>query len=326
MAAQFIISLIGGLVLLAFAGDFLVNGATALARRAGVSPLVAGIFIVGFGTSAPEMVVAVDAALTGHPELAIGNIVGSNIANVLLVLSLPALIAPVVSGGYGQRQALGAMLLATAAWILAAAVSRLHPGLGALFLLALVGYGVFTFVTMRRAIARGDASPAEEDEASDMSAQRMAAYLAIGIIGLPVGANLIVEGGVGLAAIFRVPEEIVGLTLLAVGTSLPEIGAGLAAVMRGRTDMLFGNVLGSNLFNILGAGGLIAFFGPIEVAGTFTQYDHWAMAIAALIAGFFIVTNSKVTRLSGVALLLLYAVYLYGLINGWNISAMFGGG
>ena len=139
-----IAALIGGLVIMAFAGDFLVNGAVAVGRRLGVSPLIAGIFIVGFGTSAPEMIVSLDAAIEGRAGLALGNIVGSNIANVFLVLGIPALIYPFVAGGSGQGRALGAMLLATALWIGLTAIMPLHAGIGIFFVLILFGYFVYS--------------------------------------------------------------------------------------------------------------------------------------------------------------------------------------
>ena len=131
---------------------------------------------------------------------------------------------------------------------------------------------------------------------------------------------MIVDGGVGVARFYEIPEELIGLTLLAVGTSLPEIGAGIAAALRNKTDVLVGNVLGSNLFNILGAGGLIAFFGPIKAAQSFGNYDHWVMAAAALVIGLFIFAKMRIGRLAGILLLLIYAVYIYGIDNGWNLS------
>ena len=318
MALQSVLFLLGGIVLLAVAGDYLVNGATALAERLGLSQLFAGIFVVGFGTSAPEMIVVLQATLIGHPEMALGNIVGSNIANVWLALALPALIVPIACGQYGQRQALTAMLLATLAWMVLAVSFGLTPLIGLLFLCGLMGYAIYTYVSMRAAVERGDASPPELDEHSDISTLRMIIYLIVGIVGLPLGANLIVTGGVNLAKIFNVSEELIGLTLLAIGTSLPEIGAALAAARRGRTEIMFGNVLGSNLFNILGGGGLIAFFGPIAFGPGFTQYSHWALAASALMAGLYIVTNTKVGRLSGLVMLILYAIYIVGLTQGWR--------
>lgn len=320
-------ALVGGLVLLAFAGDFLVAGAVSIAQRLGVSPLVAGIFIVGFGTSAPEMVVAIDAAIKGVPSIALGNIVGSNIANVWLVLGLPALIAPLAAGAYGERRALVAMLIVTALWIGLSAFMPLHSGVGLLFILLLVAYAIYTFMATSRDAGRG--VDVEIDEEDTLSLPRTIAYILIGIVGLPVGAHLIVEGGVGIARQFDVPEHIIGLTLIAIGTSLPEIGAGIAAAMRSRASVLIGNVLGSNIFNILGAGGLAALFantgdGPLVVSRSFHAYDHWAMALAALTVAFFIITRTQISRLVGVLLLLIYALYIAGLTQGWDILAIFG--
>ncbi|MCI4643646.1 MAG: calcium/sodium antiporter [Hyphomonadaceae bacterium] len=323
-----IVSLVGGLALLAFAGDFLVNGAVSAANRLGVPHLVAGIFIVGFGTSAPEMVVAVDAALKGYPAIAFGNIVGSNIANVWLVLGLPALIAPLATGGYGETRALFAMLAATAAWIIICALMPLTAPVGIVFILALIAYGFYTLhVTAKAERAGIDTGLDEEDP--HLTLPKTIAYILIGIVGLPVGANLIVEGGVGIARIYHVPEYIIGLTLIAIGTSLPEIAAGISAAMRGRGSVVVGNILGSNLFNLLGAGGLVALFaggheGGVSISRSFHAYDHWAMAIAAGTAALFILTRSRVTRLSGLMLLLVYALYIIGLTQGWDILALFG--
>ena len=324
-----ILQLIGGLAILAIAGDFLVGGAVTVARRSGLSPLLAGIFIVGFGTSAPEMIVALNAAMSGYPDLALGNIVGSNIANIWLVLALPALIAPIATGGFGQKRALTVMLIATFMWIGVTASLPLDPRMGIFFLVALAGYVLYTFATARAGARIGLGMPAEvergvEVEARPMSLQRASVYVIIGIIGLPVGAHLIVEGGVDLARSFHISEEIIGLTLLAIGTSLPEIGAGIAAALRGKGDILVGNILGSNIFNILAAGGIISFFGPINVASTFPHYDHWAMAAAALTVAVFIIPKAKISRLAAITMLLIYALYLYGLVDGWNILALFG--
>ena len=322
-------SLIGGLVILAVAGDFLVGGAVSIARHMGISPLVAGIFVVGFGTSAPEMLVAVDAALEGYPELALGNIVGSNIANIWLVLGLPALIAPLATGGYGQSRALVAMLVATAVWIIMTATGPLHAGIGTAFILGLVLYAAITLYIVRKAVAAG-VDVGLDDDLDRFEWPKTLGYLIVGLIGLPIGAHLIVDGGVTNARMFDVPEEVIGLSLLAIGTSLPEIGAAIAAARKGHGELCVGNVLGSNLFNILGAGGIVGLMAgfsdtPIRVTATFLNYDHWAMAAAALTLAVYILLKAPITRLAGVLLLLIYAAYLYGLVNGWNILALFGG-
>ena len=324
-----IVALVGGLALLAFAGDFLVNGAVSAANRLGVPHLVAGVFIVGFGTSAPEMVVAVDAAIKGYPAIAFGNIVGSNIANVWLVLGLPAIIAPLATGGYGEIRALLAMLAATAAWILISSLMPLNPVIGAAFVLALILYAIYTLHVTGKAERAGVDVGIDADD-PHLSLPRTIAYIAIGIVGLPVGAHLIVEGGAGIARSFHISEEVIGLTLIALGTSLPEIAAGISAAMRGRGSVVVGNILGSNLFNLLGAGGLVALVGSSAPGGltlsqSFHAYDHWAMALAALTAALFIFTRSRVTRLAGMLLLLVYAVYIFGLTQGWDLLALFKG-
>ena len=318
-----IAALIGGLVIMAFAGDFLVNGAVAVARRLGVSPLIAGIFIVGFGTSAPEMVVSLNAALEDRAGLALGNIVGSNIANIFLVLGIPALIMPFVAGGHGQGRALTAMLVATAVWILLTGMGPLTVLGGILVLAILIAYCGVTFYMARKAVATGEDPGVELEEAPKLSLPLSLAYIVLGIGGLVLGAHLIIAGGVGIAEFYHVPQEWIGLTLLAIGTSLPEIGAAIAAALRRHGEVAIGNVLGSNVFNILGAGGIISLFGPIEIAPTFTHYDHWVMAFAALLIGGFILTRARLGRLMGILMLLIYAVYIYGLVNGFDILGLF---
>ena len=308
---------------MALAGNALVSGSVSLAGRMGVSPLVAGIFIVGFGTSAPEMIVSLDAALSDRAGLALGNIVGSNIANVFLVLGLPALIAPLTAGGVGEKRGLLAVIVAAVAWIGITAVMPLTPMVGLCFIAILIAYSGLTFIAARRAVAVGQDPGVTEEEDPHLPLWLALIYVPLGIAGLILGANLVIAGGVGIATALNVPEEYIGLTLLAVGTSLPEIGAGLVAAVKRQGEVLIGNVLGSNVFNILGAGGIIALFGPIRTAPTFQQYDHWALGLATLVVTVLILTKARVGRLTGLLLLLVYAAYIYGLITGLNITGLF---
>ena len=313
-------ALIGGLVILALAGDSLVSGSLALARKLGLSSLVAGILIVGFGTSAPELFVSLSAALDGSPGIALGNIVGSNIANVWLVLAIPAVIIPIATETKGLRQALLLMLLATAAFIAITVYRPLTPLIGAGFLLGLLGYLTLTIIT-------GEAPKHLEEDTRQhgMSNFRLSVAIAIGVVGLPLGAHLIVEGGVGLARKYEISEYLIGLTLLAVGTSLPELGAAIAAAVRRKAEVVVGEIIGSNIFNLLGAGGIIALFGPVDVARGFPNYHYWALGLAAITLALFILPKSKISRLAAIAMMLVYAVYIFGLIGGWNISAGIGG-
>ena len=310
-------ALIGGVLLLALAGDFLVRGAVALSRALKIPALVIGIFVVGLATSAPEIWVALRGAQQGYPDMALGNIVGSNIANIWLVLALPALVFPMRTGGAGQRTAVMWMLLITGGWIALTALQPLTPITGAVMLAALLLYGFWMLATVRR-----DQRLEDLEAPEGMGAALALALVVLGGIGLPIGAHLAIEGGAALAKAGGISEERIGLTILAVGTSLPELSAGIAAAVRRRSDILVGNVIGSNVFNVLGAGGLISFFGGetgLKVTGTFLQYDHWAMGLAALTAALFILPKQKISRLAALLLMMLYVVYLYGLIEGWNI-------
>lgn len=314
--------LFGGLALMALAGDLLVRGALGIGRALGVSPLVAGIFIVGFGTSAPEMFISANAALAGNPGLAIGNIVGSNIANLLLVAAVPALVFTYRTGGAGQGRALFMLMLATAVWIGMTAIMPLTPVMGLCFLLVLVGYTGFSIFAARHDQIAGRGTGNDEVVTMHPPLWRAIFYAPIGIVGLVYASGFIITGGEGVARHFEIPDEWIGLTILALGTSLPEIGAGLAAAFRHRGDILVGNVLGANVFNLLGAGGIVALLGPFEVAPMFQRYDHWALGAAVLLFAALIALRVKMGRLVGLLLLLLYALYIYGLVTGTNISAL----
>ncbi|MFN3609672.1 MAG: calcium/sodium antiporter [Hyphomonas sp.] len=317
-----LISLFGGLLLMALAGDLLVRGALGLGRAMGVSPLVAGVFIVGFGTSAPEMFISANAALTGNPGLAIGNIVGSNIANILMVVAIPALFFPYRNGGAGQGRALFMLLLATAIWIGMTAIMPLDPLIGICFLCVLVGYTGYSIFAARHDEIAGRGSYHAGAVTLNPPVWRAILYVPLGIAGLLYASRMIITGGEGVARELGIPDEWIGLTILALGTSLPEIGAGLAAAFRQRGDVVVGNILGSNVFNILGAGGLVALFGPFEVAPLFLQYDHWVMGITATLFAVLILLKVRMGRLLGVLLLLIYAAYIYGLVMGTNLMAL----
>lgn len=318
-----IASLFGGLILLALGGDLLVRGAVRAGGALGASPLIAGMFIVGLGTSLPEILVSVNAAFSGSPGLAIGNIVGSSIANVFLVLAIPALVFPVMAGGPGQGRALLAMLLATALWIGMTAILPLSPLMGLFFLFILIGYTGLSLFAAARDHAGGKPTGLRAPAAKGPPLWRALIYVPAGAIALVYASGLIVGGAEGLARFADVPEEYIGLTLLAVGTSLPEIGASLAAAFRKQGDVLVGNILGSNVINILGAGGIVAMSGPVEIAPLFHTYDHWVMGFSALVLALLIVTRARIGRLLALLLLLLYAVYLYGLVNGVSLLGLY---
>lgn len=313
-----IVALAFGFAILLYAGDCLVRGALAAALKSRVSTLLVGIVIVGFGTSLPEFLISVSSAMDGAPGLAQGNIVGSNIANILLVIALPAVIFPVVTRAPRMRATALVMLVATGAWIGLTQRIGLTPMIGAGFLAALAVYVLLAWFVARRDTDVIDTP--EESRMQRMYAWRMVTLILIGIVGLPLGAQLLIDGGLSVAAYYDMPEETVGLTLLAIGSSLPELGAGIAAAYRKESDVALGNILGSNIFNILGVGGAVALLGPQQLSPQFASYSHWVMAGSAVLVSLVILMHRKIGWFTGLVFLALYAAYLYGLIQGWTFD------
>jgi len=319
----FSLMVLGGIVVLLTGGDILVRGATALASKAGVPPLLVGLTIVAFGTSAPEMVVSAAAAVEGAPGLAIGNIVGSNIANVLLVLGLPALLAPIASSAKGVTRNAVIALGFTALFIALCLDGALSLMDGAILAVGIVGYVGFLALTAKA--HQDDPLIAELTDIEHMDglpkkAPMVALFLLGGLVMLPVGAQLIVEGGVGIAALFNVPDAVIGLTILAFGTSLPELATALVAALRKQADMAIGNVVGSNIFNISAVGGITGIAAsfatgePAPVDAQFVQLDFWVMTAAALAILGFAVLRRPIGRISGLVMTLAYVGYLAVLV------------
>ncbi|OYU17201.1 MAG: sodium:calcium antiporter [Rhodobacteraceae bacterium PARR1] len=292
-----------GLVGLFFGGEFLVRGASAIARSFRLSPMVIGLTIVGFGTSAPEMLVSVQAALAGSPAIAIGNIVGSNIANILLILGISAVIAPLIIPVRKLWRDLGFMLLATAViWVmlLDGNVSRLD---GVLLIVGLVVFLATAFLT-------GKVEP-EEDTSGDMPQWQAWAYTLGGLVVLVIGARLLVDGATEIARGFGVSEAVIGLTIVAVGTSLPELATSVVAAIRKQTEIAVGNIVGSNIFNIFGILGTTALIAPIPSEARFAMVDMpWAAAaaIGLTVLAFLL---GGLPRIAGALLLATYGGYLW---------------
>jgi cation:H+ antiporter len=307
------LSLAAGLALLLFGGEFLVRGAVNVARRLGVSELMIGLTLVGFGTSTPELVASLDAALVGAPGIAIGNVVGSNIANVLLILGLGALLTPMRT----TRKAFlrdGPVLLGASALVAATCLlGAIGRPLGVLFLVLLLAYTWYIYRTERTASDAGAAMHAAEAEAIGRTPGALGTALAIalaGLLGVLWGASLLVEAAVILARLWGVSEAVIGLTVVAVGTSLPELATTIVAAWRRQPDVAFGNVIGSNIFNLLGILGLTAAVQPLPVPPEIGRFDAWVMLGVALFLVAFAVTGWRVSRAEGAALLLAYAAYL----------------
>lgn len=306
--------IVAGLVLLIFAGDALVKGAVNLSLRLGIPALIVGLTVVAFGTSAPELLVSVDAILEGAPALALGNVVGSNIANILLVLGVPALISAVPVSRTLSHDFL-VMMAATLVFIALAFTGVFHWPQGIVLLLGLTLVLVHSY---RRAQShRRDARDliAEdtvelEGAEPDIAWWQIGAYLAFGIIGLPIGASLLVDGAVSVATVLGVSEAVIGLTLVAVGTSLPELATTVAAAFRREAGVAMGNVIGSNIFNLLGIIGVASLVGQIPVPPAMLHLDLWMMAATSALLGVYVFTGRAITRMHGIGLLVLYVLYV----------------
>ncbi len=316
MSIQIVLMFIGGLALLVLGGDLLVRGAASLAVSIGISPLVVGLTVVAFGTSAPELAVSVQASIGNQTDLAIGNIIGSNISNILLILGLSAVVAPLVVSQQLIRLDVPLMILVSAGAYALSADGRISTWDGWLLVAILVAYTVFAIRKSRKETRL--IHQQYEDEygekpagSENVTPVKDVALIVVGIAGLLLGSRLLVKSAVEVAVYFGVSELIIGLTIVAIGTSLPELATSVVAAMKGQRDIAVGNVVGSNIFNILSVLGLTAVVVPLGVkvphaALTFDFPVMIAVSIACLPI-FFI--GSNISRWEGGLFLFYYAGY-----------------
>ena len=300
-----------GLVILLLAGDSLVKGAVNLSLRLGVPALIVSLTIVAFGTSAPELLISIQAIMDDVPGLALGNVVGSNTANVLLVLGVPALLATMHTSECDTRNSYLQMIAATGLFITLCFFGPFNWISGVILLLALASmllYAAFAANKHRKAAVADDAVIEGSDP--DLGWSKIALFLVLGLIGLPLGANLLVEGATSIARTFGISETVIGLTLVAIGTSLPELATTVMAALRRQADVALGNVIGSNMFNLLGIMGVASLVGNIPVDQQFLSFDLWVMLLSSLILIPFVFLKVDINRIWGVALFALYLVYL----------------
>lgn len=305
------ISAILGMGLLFVGGELLVRGAVVLARVLAVPPLVVGLTVVGFGTSAPEMVVSIGAALEGRPDVAMGNVVGSNIANILLILGTAALISPlVVSRRVFERDAM-IMLAASLALAVLGASGMIERWAGVLLVSGLVAFLLTAYIMGRRDTAAAKAYADEAEEIADIPLPGWAAVLAVlgGFVALIYGAQLFVDGSVEIAQAAGLSDAVIGLTLIAVGTSLPELATSVIAAMRRHGDVAIGNVIGSNIFNILGILGVTSIVKPLNISDHMANIDILVMIAVAMVGMFMMRTGWRFSRLEGGVCLAAYAGY-----------------
>jgi cation:H+ antiporter len=309
---QTTVQIIGGLILLAVGGEAVVRGAVGVARRLGVSELLIGLTLVSFGTSAPELLTSVQAALAGSPGISIGNVVGSSISNILLIFAIVALFRPVpVDPNAIRRDGLVMIAASLLLTVIGVTVGVLSRWVGVILVAGLVGYTIVAWIMERHG---GAAAQLHESEGHSHDPVPSPLWLSIGIallgFGLLVlGANFLVTGAIALAQQAGLSETVIGLTIVALGTSLPELVASLAAAVKGRTDVAFGNIVGSNIYNVLGILGVTAIITPISFPSDIVARDWIALCGSAIILVFHAWTGARVSRWEGGTLLALYGVY-----------------
>jgi len=304
----------GGLLFLLIGGEILVRGSVSLAKGLGISPFVIGLTVVAYGTSSPELVVSIKAALEGYPDIALGNVIGSNLSNILSVLGLTALIYPITIDKKLSTIDGVFMVACTILLYLLCTTKILGLLAGIIFLVTL---GLYTWLTFKTAKKQKDLAPTQQTEEIEQQikvklnvGQAVLACVA-GIALLILGGDILIRGAVPLAKIVGLSEAAIGVTLIAFGSSAPELAISLVAAYRKHSSIVFGNIIGSNLFNILGVLGVTGIFSPVTVAEKFLIYDLLIL-LAVTIALFYVIYSSpKISRLTGGIFLSGYVVYIF---------------
>lgn len=297
--------LLVGLVGLFFGGEALVRGSVGIARRLAIPPLLIGLTVVGFGTSTPELLVSVDAAWRGVPDIAIGNIVGSNIGNILLIIGLSALVWPIKVMGATLRRDTAVMVAAALVLVPAFAMAQMGRLSGLILVAGLAAYLIWAYRQP------GDMEAEDVGVAAPPSALVSTLWVIGGLVALMVGARFLVDGAVNIARGYGISEAFIGLTIVAVGTSLPELATSLIAAFRRQSEIAIGNIVGSNIFNVLGILGVTALIAPIPVASRFLTFDLPVMIAVSLVLTALLLTRPVIGRAVGVAMLAGYVAYVW---------------
>lgn len=308
-----------GIFILVYSGNKMVESAASLAKSLGVSGLIIGLTIVAFGTSSPELIVGVRSVTTGVGELASANVIGSNIANVLLALGIPATIMAIPTNTIGVARNASIALLASILLIVMVFINNPLLFWQSFILCMCI---IIYLLWMYRLSSAGSEDPVlyelineAGDSHSESSKASLTIVLLIGIVGLLLGGHIIVRNAVLIATAFNVSETVIGLTIVAIGTSLPEIATVIIASYRGQPQVALGGVIGSNIFNLLAVLGISGLTGPIDVSASIVSFDIWILLLTAITLVFLVLRRKPIGRKTGIFFLLGYAVYLLVIIN-----------
>ncbi len=313
-----------GFALLFVGGDALVRGAVGIARRYGVSPMMIGATVVAYGTTSPELFVSMDAAFKDAPGIAVGNVVGSNICNFILILGVSALIWPIsLERGASLKTTSIVLTAATGLLILLAWDGDIARWQGIIMVLLLVAMTVYNFQSERRRSPAENVYSEEAEEFAEKAPQtapRAIMVLGVGLLGVLFGAEFLVQGAVALARDAGVSEEVVGLTVVALGTSLPELATAVIAALRRHSDVALGTVFGANIYNILGIMGLVATVTPVPVPQQMLQFDLWFLLAITVVLSLWVRMLPQIGRAAGAGFVLLYCGYVvWQYTGGWGL-------
>ena len=308
-----VLRIFGGFVYLLLGGDFLVRGALGLSRESSIPPVVVGLTVVAMGTSAPELMVSAFSALSGFPGIAIGNVVGSNIANVLLVIGVPVLIHSISCTEETLPRQTGLMIGVTLMFMVMCYLTPLGTIDGIILLLVLAGF--LTMTVRGAAVMPLDDAEDELERVLGLPGEKwsIALLVVLGMITLPLGANLAVEGAAGLAKSWGVTEAVIGLSIIALGTSLPELSTTVIAALHKSSDVALGNVVGSNLFNILLIMGFTSVLTEVPVDSHILRFDIWVMFLASVVLWMFVLARGTIGKAMGVIFLASYGAYIFAI-------------
>lgn len=316
-----IVFLLGGLIGLVVGGEMLVRGAVAAAERFGISPMIIGLTLVGFGTSSPELVTSIQAALAGSPGIAMGNVVGSNIGNILLILGIATLLMPIAVDPQVLKRDGTVLVLASVVCVVAVLLGDIGRTAGGTMITLLCVYlGVTLFLERRKSSPVAELYSAEATlvTAPTKSLGKSLLIAGVGLVITILAARYLILGAVTLAQAVGLSETVIGLTIVAIGTSMPELVTSIIAVRKGQGDVAFGNIIGSNIFNILGILGITALVQPLSVPPEIAKLDIWVMSLATLALIIFARTGWQIGRREGLGLVLAYVVYVSYLLIGSN--------
>lgn len=306
--------IIAGLAMLAFGGDLLIRGAVSLAKALRLSPLLIGLTVVAFGTSAPELIASLRAAQLGSPGIAVGNVIGSNIANILLILGVAALFTPLTADMKGFRRDATALTVSALFFALAVFMGEAGRLWGGVAIAMLVVYIIVAYRTGRSygsgGVIEAEAQFAERNFRLDLATLMDLSIVVAGLLVLGFGGDLLVRSCADAARALGFSETFIGLTIVAIGTSAPELVVSILAALKRETDVALGNIIGSNIFNVLAVMGLTATLIPVPIAGGLAGFDIWVMLGATVLLVLTASSSHRISRVEGMLLLGAYATYI----------------